>query len=362
MSENTTEGEGIDIVRLLNEYKADIDIVLERYAPREFTRETMEAICGKPRYAYDTESATRAISDPIWEVLDRGGKRWRPALLLIVAEALGTDPADILDFAAICELVHNGTLVIDDIEDQSSLRRGKPCLHLIYDLDVSINAGNAMYFLPLLVLKERREKLPDPILLRAYELYAQEMINVHFGQAFDIWWHSGNKEPTLDEYLQMCAYKTGTLARLSARLSALVSGGSEEQIEAIGLFAESLGIGFQIQDDILNLVGEEFGKGKGVGEDIHEGKRTLMVIHCISTGAQEKAGRLREILAMHTSDPELISEAINIIDSNGSIEFARQKAKEIVKSAWEEAESVLPSSEAKRKLQAFADYLIERDI
>jgi len=242
------------------------------------------------------------------------------------------------------------------------LRRGKPCLHLIFNVDLAINAGNALCFLPLLALRDRRDSIPEKTLIRAYELYSQEMVNLHFGQGFDIWWHSGKKEPSTDEYLQMCAYKTGTLARLSSKLSALVSGANDEQIEAIGRFAESVGVGFQIQDDILNLEGEKFAESKGVGEDIHEGKRTLMVIHCLKNAPAASARRLTEILGMHTNDESLIREAIGIIRSTGSMDFAREKAREMVQAAWREMEPLLPDSLAKRKLKAFARFLVERDI
>ena len=362
MPEGTTGAREIDIAQVLDEYKSEIETVLERYVPRRFDQENIETVCGKARFAYDIETATSAISQPIWEFLDRGGKRWRPALLIMIAEAFGGRKDDVIDFAAVCELVHNGTLVIDDIEDRSELRRGQPCLHLTHGIDLSINAGNALYFLPLLALRNCRDTLPGETVISAYEIYSQEMINLHFGQGFDIWWHAGNKEPTIDEYLQMCAYKTGTLARMSAKLSALLAGAGEEEIIAIGRFAESIGVGFQIQDDILNLEGERFAKGKGCGEDIHEGKRTLMVIHCLQNAPAPESSRLREILAMHTNDQPLIDEAIAIIRRAGSIDFARGKAREIVSAAWLEVEPALPESDSKKKLNAFADYLIERDI
>jgi geranylgeranyl pyrophosphate synthase len=162
-------------------------------------------------------------------------------------------------------------LAVDDIEDDSKLRRGKPCLHLIYGTDVAINAGNGMlhlcfnsqplhsllivivsvsgmYFFPLVVFRDLKKKgFADATINKCYELYSEEMIKLHFGQGLDIWWHTGKGNPSADEYLQMCAYKTGTLARLSAKLSAIISGGSEAQAEAIGKFAETIGVAFQIQ-------------------------------------------------------------------------------------------------------------------
>eukprot|EP01089_Gocevia_fonbrunei_P009137 TRINITY_DN210_c0_g1_i1.p1 TRINITY_DN210_c0_g1~~TRINITY_DN210_c0_g1_i1.p1 ORF type:complete len:399 (+),score=114.54 TRINITY_DN210_c0_g1_i1:39-1199(+) len=360
---NSVDARNINIEKLLTEQRKDIDAVIEKWIPRKFDQQSLELLCGKARYAYDAESATAALSVPIWDILDRGGKRWRPVLLFLIAEALKGDMEKIKDLLVICEVVHNGTLAVDDIEDSSETRRGKKCLHLIYGVDVAINAGNGMYYFPTIVFKHLRGKVPDSTLLSAYELYCQEMINLHFGQGFDIWWHGGKKNPTIDQYLQMCAYKTGTLARLSAKLSALFSNGTPQQIEAIGKFAEAIGVGFQIQDDILNLVGDKLAATKGQhGEDIHEGKRTLMVLHSFDVAPKHESKRLEEILNAHPTDQKIIDEAIAIINKNGSIKFAAQKAKEIVTVAWKELEAVLPPSEARDKLEAFANFLVDREI
>jgi geranylgeranyl pyrophosphate synthase len=283
--------------------------------------------------------------------------------LLLVAEALGKTADDVVDFVSLCEIVHNGTLAVDDIEDNSDLRRGKPALHLMFGVDIAINAGNAMYYLPLLVLKERKDTLSPATLIAAYEVYSQEMINLHFGQGMDIWWHSGKgNDPNSQQYLQMCAFKTGTLARLSAKLAALVCGATATQVEAIGKFAETIGVAFQIQDDILNLVGDKFSELKGLGEDIHEGKRTLMVLHSLEHATPAKAARLKEILNSHPSDQTIINEAIAIIKETDSINHAAKVAKEIVNVAWSDVETSLPDTPAKLKLKAFADYLVEREI
>lgn len=352
-----------DIEKVLLEKKPFIDAMVEKYVPRAYDKKSLEFTCGKARYSYDEEAATKALSEPIWNLLDRGGKRWRPTLMLLVAEAVGKDPENVKDLVVISEVVHNGSLMVDDIEDSSELRRGKPCIHKIYGVDVAVNAGNSMYFLPLLALIKNKEKYCKETLLKAFEIYAQEMINIHVGQAYDIYWHSGKAENvTESQYLQMCAFKTGTLARMSAKLGALFGGGTEEQIEKLGKYAESIGIAFQIQDDILNLTGEEFAKGKGLGEDIHEGKRTLIVIHCLRNASREKAGRLKAILEMHTSDEKLTVEAITIMKETGSIEYAKAFAKKLIQEAWSESDAVLKESAAKEKLKAFSDYLVERKI
>jgi len=337
--------------------------VIEHWLPRKFDLKSLERLCGPARYEYDVDSATSAVAQPMWDILDRGGKRWRPVLLILVAQALGASVEDVKDLVVICEVVHNGTLLVDDIEDNSDMRRGKKSIHLIYGTDVAINAGNAMYYLPTVILRELRGKVPAEKLVQAYETYCEEMINLHFGQGLDICWHNGGASPTVSQYLQMCAYKTGTLARMSAKLSAVFAGGSEEQIEKLSQFAETIGVAFQIQDDILNLVGDKLASTKGqYGEDIHEGKRTLMVLHCLHNAPQEQATRLLDILNQHPQDQKIIDEAIDIIKKNGSIEYAKEKAQELVKHAWKEVEAVISDSPAKQKLKAFADFLVERDI
>jgi len=227
------------------------------------------------------------------------------------------------------------------------------------------NAGNALYFFPLHIFKEYHDqkKVDDTTLLRCYQLYSQELLNVHLGQGLDIYWHQGKKNPSIDEYLQMCAFKTGVLARLSARLGAILSGGTDEFIHRIGRFAEAIGVAFQIQDDLLNISGVEFSKKIDVmGEDIYEGKRSLMVLHSLQNAPKEKANRLLEILNMKTNDKNLIKEAVDIMKSTDSLTYAKQVAVDVISKAWKDIEKLLPENDSKEKLQVFANYLINREI
>jgi len=219
--------------------------------------------------------------------------------------------------------------------------------------------------MPLLIFKDyfEQKKVSEDILIRCYQFYSQELLNLHLGQGLDIYWHQGHKNPTVDEYLQMCAYKTGVLARLSARLGALLSGGSYEFIHRIGRFAEAIGVAFQIQDDLLNISGEEFSKKIEVmGEDISEGKRSLMALHCIKNASEKKSKRLTEILNSKTKDPVVIKEAIDIMKSTDSLTYAKQEASKIISQAWDEVQKLLPENESKEKLRVFANYLIDRKI
>lgn len=358
----------MDIKKLLEENSPIVDKIIEKYIPRNFTKKSIEFMLGKPSYGYTAEPLTKALSEPIWNLLDRGGKRWRPALFLLIVEALGGDPEKVFDFVIIPEVVHNGTLVTDDVEDNSDFRRGKPCLHKIFGNDIAINAGESMYYLPTLVFLKNKDKFPAEVLLNAYEIYVQEMIRVTSGQATDIAWHKGIADAdniSENEYLQMCANKTGCLARMSAKLGALLAGGSEKQIEKLGKLAETIGVAFQIQDDILNLSAAsdsaQFVK-EYIGSDISEGKRTLLIIHTLKNANEKDRKRLLKILKMHTKDKKIIEEAISIIKKYDSFSYAKEFARKMVRNVWVETDKLLPNSEAKEKLKAFADYLVERDI
>ncbi|MBI1972232.1 MAG: polyprenyl synthetase family protein [Candidatus Aenigmarchaeota archaeon] len=338
-----------------------IDKKIEEWIPRKHDEKSMRFILGRPRYENSPESATKSLSLPIWDFLDRGGKKWRPGLMILVAEALGAKRKDVLDFVAIPEVIHNATLVVDDIEDSSEMRRNKPALHRIYGIDIAINAGNAMYFLPLAVLVKNR-RMPAKKAKEIYDVVVQEMINVSFGQALDILWHRGDvpDEMTEKRYLQMCAYKTGALARMAAKLGAIIAGAKDKEVEKVAEFAECIGVAFQIQDDILNVVaGEKW--GKEFGEDIKEGKRTLLVIHALQKAGEAERARLVEILNMHTNDKNLLQEAISIIKKHGSIEYAKDYARKIVENSWVKVDRILPGSDAKRKLRLFANFLVERE-
>src|SRR3989344_2478866 len=179
------------IIKYLEESRPLIDEVIKKYLPEKLTKGHLEWVFGKPNYSYDLDAIQKSLVDPVWDLLKRGGKRWRPALLLLIAEAVGSSIEKVKDFVVISELVHNGSLIVDDIEDRSELRRGQPCVHIKYEIDVGVNAGNFIYFLPLLSLMKNRKAFPENLLVRAWESYAQEMINISCGQGMDIVWHNG---------------------------------------------------------------------------------------------------------------------------------------------------------------------------
>ncbi|MCK4997701.1 polyprenyl synthetase family protein [Candidatus Pacearchaeota archaeon] len=348
----------MEIKEILKQEVLEIDKLIEKSIPRN-CKGWINKTLGNSKWEYDEKACNESITNPIWNLLDRGGKRWRPFLMKFSYFATG-GKENINEFLSIPEIIHNGTLMIDDIEDSSDIRRGKECIHKIYGNDIAINAGNMMYYLPTLVLT-KNNSLDLETKVKIYELINEEMVKLHFGQGMDIFWHKGNKIPNEKQYLQMCAFKTGTLSRMSAKLGAILAGATDSQIDALGNFAESIGIAFQIQDDILNITPSK-NWGKDFGDDINEGKRTLLIIKALEKNSENDKDDLIGILNMQTKNKVLISEAIKIIKKSNAIEYSFNLAKKIVNDAWEKLESTLEESTAKNKLKLLSDFVINRDI
>lgn len=361
MSSNATN----DIPVMLEQYRLKVDRSIAKILPRRATKNSLLALLGRTRFKLDDVALNKSINEPVWNFLDRGGKRWRPALFLTIIDLLGKLPNDFIDFSTIFELIHNGTLMVDDIEDSSDMRRGKPALHLIYGVDIAINTGNSLYFIPLKVLASYKNKLSSKTLMQIYKTYLDEMVNLSVGQATDIAWHRGLVDDfniSEAQYLQMCAFKTGCLARMASKMGAIVGGASPKEVEAFGRLGESLGIVFGIQDDILNITESELSAKKGLGEDITEGKRSLPVIYALNNLPRSQAKRLIQILLIHTRDKKPIKEAIGLIEKGNGLDKAKETMAKLFTDTWAELDQLLPDSQKKQKLYDLARFLIERQI
>jgi geranylgeranyl pyrophosphate synthase len=340
-------------------HRAAIEQALKAFLPSVISAEWADKVVGLARWKQDTTALTKAVSEPVWDFLIRGGKRWRPMLMCICCEAVGGKAKEIIPFTVIPELIHNGTLITDDIEDNSELRRGKLVLHKLFGTGVALNAGETLYLLPFTVIRD--SSLPADTKRKAYEIISTQLLKCFFGQAIDISWgaQQSSRLPTEEEYLQMCANKSGSLACMAAKLGALLGNGTMQHIEALGKFGETAGVVFQIQDDILNI-SENRAIGKDFGDDITEGKRTLLVMHTLHVAPEQESRRLLEILGMHTRDTRLMQEAIAIITKHGSIEYAKKVASQLAEQAWREIDTLLPASDAKNHLRDLAQLLINR--
>ncbi len=350
---------------VLETWRPRVDETIASVLPRTIDEGYLTDFFGEPTYAYDSSALQRALSDPIWGLLDRGGKRWRAVLFLLFVEAFGDDPDAYLEYAVIPEILHNGTIIVDDVEDGATHRRGEPALHHTHGLDIALNAGNAMYFLPLKIITHNPADLSAELRLDAYEMLMYELNRTHLGQGMDICWHNEAEiDITEAEYLEMCACKTGCLGRIVARLAAIVTDNRQFE-EAVAAYTEEMSIAFQIADDVLDVEyaleeGGEF--GKGVGNDIREGKKTLMAIHAVENASPSEAARLEELLLAEENTDEEIREAIGILEATGSVEYAREAALDLAASSKERLEGLDLQPGPAEKLAAFADFVVDRSV
>ncbi|MBI5223047.1 polyprenyl synthetase family protein [Candidatus Micrarchaeota archaeon] len=296
--------------------------------------------------------------------LRAGGKRVRPLLVYLCAAASGRKTPDPIleEIASIIELFHNFTLVHDDIEDDSQFRRGQPTLHLSHGLPMALNSGDALY--TLLLKRLVALGLSPTEQIKFQNLALDSFKRVVDGQGKEIFWIKENKfTVTQSEYLDMISGKTSALIGFSCRSGSFIAGADEKTQKCFERFGEKLGLAFQIHDDVLNLIGNFEKYKKEIGGDISEGKRTLMIVHCLSessAASESERKKILSVLSSHTKDQSKIRAVITILRKSGSIDFASAFAKDLVLSAKNELSS-LPSSEAKSDLLALADYFVSRE-
>jgi len=350
---------------VLEEWRPVIDREIERFLPREVDVGYLEDFFGAPTYRYSRTAVQGALADPLWDLLDRGGKRWRAVLFLLLVDAFREDPEEYVEYACIPEILHNGTIIVDDVEDGATLRRGKPALHRVFGIDVALNAGNAMYFMPLKLIGQNPGDLDEATRLRAYEMLMDELNRTHLGQGMDIVWHNRRTvDVTEEEYLEMCACKTGCLGRIVARLAAIVTGNPAEE-DHVARYAESMSIAFQIADDVLDVEyamerGGAFGKGPG--NDVREGKKTLMVIKAAATADAGTVARLEEILAAEENTDDEVLEAVEILRSAGAVEGARETATELAAEAREHLGRADLDPDVAETLAEFTRFVVDREV
>lgn len=306
------------------------------------------------------EQAPQEVYGVIWDLLDRGGKRLRPAMCLLASEAVGGKEESAVGAAAAIEMFHNFTLIHDDIEDNSLVRRGKPCLHIEYGMPIALNAGDGLFMMvwkaAMFAAKEESKSMQTQnMLLKAFT-------NVLEGQAIELGWYRENKwNVTRDEYLRMVGGKTGALIGASCEAGAFLGGGSEREIAALAKFGRDVGVAFQIQDDVLNIIGDEKKYKKEIGGDVVEGKRTLIVIEAMERLESEKKKKLDVALRKKNKSKKDVDVVIGLLKESGGVQKAQEKAMQMVNGAKEEL-SVIKNKEAREMFGKLADYLVLREV
>jgi geranylgeranyl pyrophosphate synthase/predicted secreted hydrolase len=316
----------------------------------------------------DIDVFNKSIVVPLREIIDRGGKTWRSYALLLCIDAVGGTSAKYKDWLVMPELLHVGSLIIDDIQDKSTIRRGKKSCHLIHGEDIAINAGTDAYFLAISVVT-RTPWLTAEQRVMIYESFHLALRAGHAGQAFDIVGvdhmmpsviETGNSKELEKRIYATHRLKSAVPPSILARIGSTLGGGTLEQVDALSEYFEIMGIAFQIIDDVLNLSGFE-GKTKTRGEDIKSGKITYPIAKAmgIISCARERA-RIWDIIRSKPQDQKIVEQICNDLEKTGAIESASIEANTMVEAAWKRVSSVLPNNFYKLILRAFGFYLLQR--
>ncbi len=307
------------------------------------------------------------------EFIERGGKRFRPALCLLSCELVGGTPDKFIDVSCAFELFQSFALLHDDIMDESKMRRGKPASHRIYGVPLALNTGDFL-FAKMFEVISKREDIEPEIRVRILDLFCDMALRTVEGQAQEIGWIKKNVwNLEISDYLRIVDLKTAYYtAVIPLKVGALLGGGTDEDLEALEGFGRNFAFGFQITDDLLNLVlsedsaagtpdvtGQKVGYGKEIGGDIVEGKRTLMVVHFMKNSSEQDGKKMREILEKRENTPEEVEEAINFLRRYGSIDYARKEALQYAEKA-KHFLNIYPPSRAKSILMDLADFAVQR--
>jgi geranylgeranyl diphosphate synthase type I len=306
---------------LKHQFQEEIDESCKMVHPRRFDCEYLKDLGADPKHSDISAYLTQALSTPNWDLLDRKRSRVRPLIFLLAVGGLGKKPERYVNYCAITELIHNGSLVHDDIEDNSEVRRNDKSLHKKYGLDIAVNSANLMYFSSFLAVKNDR-LLTESKKIRLYESIIEHLNRLTWGQALDILWHKSDSEVCLEDYMQMCSYKTGAIDRMNLSIAGILCDCDKRAFGKVQAWGEKLGIGFQIHDDFLDIcvtVREAFG-GKPVGNDISEGKKSIVNILALRKLPTDKSKQLGKILHKDTKRRNDIQEALGLIEESGALE------------------------------------------
>ncbi len=284
------------------------------------------------------------------------GKRLRPVFLLLAAEAQGGQWQPALPVAAAVELLHNFSLIHDDIEDQDHLRRGYPTLWDIWGEAQAINAGDTLFNLAYQALLRLRASGAEPaLILQLQERYLDTVTQLTEGQCRDIGFESAT---TIAEetYLQMVGGKTSALLSLCCEAGGLLAEAPSAQVTALREFGYNLGMSFQMQDDLLGLWGDPAETGKPVGSDLRQHKKTLPILHGMAASAE-----LRELLTLPALTETEITHAQQLLATTGSRAYTRARVQNYHRQALAALNRSQGAGAAQEALHTLAQRLLERD-
>jgi geranylgeranyl diphosphate synthase, type II len=300
------------------------------------------------------KKAPASLYEPAQYVLDAGGKRIRPLLVMLACEAVGGTAKQALNAAVAIEVLHNFTLVHDDIMDNAAARRGRPTVHTKWDSNVAILTGDALVAEAYRVLL----KTDTPAIAHVADLFTEGVIEVCEGQAYDKVFES-RRDVTLDEYMLMIAKKTGKLVAISSEIGAVIGGGSAPNVRILRQYGELIGRAFQIQDDLLDVVADEKTFGKRIGGDIVEGKKTFLLLKALERSAGDDKKLLRSVIDHAGTDCGNIPLVRAVYERTGALDIAKTAIERDIAKATRLLAG-LPETPARTMLYWLSDMLLNR--
>ncbi|MEO6119962.1 MAG: polyprenyl synthetase family protein [Terriglobales bacterium] len=315
----------------------------------DLLRDDLAAI--ETQFERGTVSNVAAITD-IGEYLRAGGgKRLRPALLLLSAKLLGYTGEGAVRLGAVVEIVHTATLVHDDIIDEAQIRRGRPSANVNWGNARCVLAGDWLYMQAFkIALEERKLKVLDVLIDLTQQMVEGELLQMDkLGQSI-----------TQQEHYDLIFRKTACLFATSMRLGGILGDATENQERKLEEYGRNLGMAFQIVDDVLDLTASEEVLGKPVASDLREGKVTMSVIHALERCAPAERELIQTVLRERAFKSVTLPQVLDILHKYGSIDAAHASAMEFAQAA-REAICGFPDSEIKRAMMWVPDFVVERE-
>ena len=294
-----------------------------------------------------------------------GGKRLRPFMVLKSCELLGGSGERALPAAAAVELVHNFTLVHDDIMDNDEMRHGTSTVHRHYGMPFAILAGDILFSkaFELLTFNCKKAGIPDKSIIDMVEHLSFACTEICEGQAIDVEVASSTKFPSVQHYIDMISKKTATLFKVSCALGALSSPNPKtSDIRNLSSFGYNIGIAFQLVDDLIGVIGDPKLTGKAAGNDIREGKKTYPILLALKKASKEDAEKIKRVFGTRGKALDQdIKEAVKVISHIGIEQDVRNEARGYLRDALKSIEGY-GNSEARRSLEFSADFVVGRSL
>ncbi|WP_255520377.1 octaprenyl diphosphate synthase [Undibacterium sp. 14-3-2] len=283
-------------------------------------------------------------------IISAGGKRLRPVLVLLIANAYGYQGKNHHDLAATIEFIHTATLLHDDVVDESSLRRGRQTANALFGNAASVLVGDFLHSRAFQMMVSVGSVPIMQVVADATNVIAEgevlQLLNMH------------DPDVTEDRYLQVIRSKTAKLFEASAKVGALIAGANEEQVEAAAEYGRSIGTAFQLIDDVLDYTGNAEEIGKNVGDDLREGKPTLPLIYLMKNGTAEEKELVRTCIEQ--GDESQFDKILHAITQSGALNYTKEKAVEAARKA-SAAVTHLPESPYKEALLTLSQFAVQRN-